>query len=52
MAKAKKLPSGNWRVLVYSHTDIVWQEDGSPKKIPRYVSFTDPDKREAEYRAA
>lgn len=52
MAKAKKLPSGNWRVLVYSHTDIVWNEDGSPKKIPRYVSFTDPDKREAEYKAA
>lgn len=52
MAKAKKLPSGNWRVLVYSHMDVVFDENGSPKKVPRYVSFTDPDKNEAEFKAA
>ncbi len=44
MAKAKKLPSGSWRVLVYSHTD----ENGKRK----YESFTAPSKKEAEYLAA
>lgn len=39
MAKAKKLPSGSWRVLVYSHT-----ENGKRK----YESFTAPTKAEAE----
>ena len=39
MAKAKKLPSGNWRVLVYSHTDVVFDKNGNPKKVPRYVSL-------------
>lgn len=44
MAKAKKLPSGNYRVLVYSHTD----QDGKKK----YESFTATTKKEAEYLAA
>lgn len=44
MAKAKKLPSGMWRVQVYSHTD----ENG--KKIRE--SFTAPTKTEAEMLAA
>lgn len=43
MAKAKKLPSGNWRVLLY-----VGKEDGKPK----YKSFTAPTRREAEAKAA
>lgn len=43
MAKAKKLPSGNWRVLVYAG-----RENGKPK----YKSFTAPTKKEAEYMAA
>lgn len=47
MAKAKKLKSGNWRVLVYSHTDIV---NGKP--VRRYKSFTHSDRRQAEYLAA
>lgn len=44
MATAKKLPSGNWRVLVFSH------KDGNGKRI--YESFTAPSKREAEQKAA
>lgn len=40
MATAKRLPSGTWRVRVYSHTD----EDG--KK--HYKSFTASTKKEAE----
>jgi len=47
MAKAKKLKSGNWRALAYSHTEVV---DGKKKRI--YESFTSPDKKEAEYKAA
>lgn len=47
MAQAKKLPSGTWRVLVYSHTDIV-----GGKKVRRYESFTADEKNEAEYLAA
>lgn len=47
MAKAKKLPSGNWRVQVYSHTETV---NGVEKK--RYKSFTAGSKKEAEYLAA
>lgn len=43
MATAKKLPSGSWRVQVYSHS-----KDG--KKIRE--SFTAPTKAEAEMRAA
>lgn len=44
MAKAKKLKSGNWRVLVYEYTD--------DKKKRHYKSFTAPTKKEAEYMAA
>lgn len=47
MAKAKKLPSGQWRTLVYSHTEYV---DGKPKR--RYESFTADTKRESEFMAA
>lgn len=43
MAKAKKLPSGNWRVLVYAG-----KENGKPK----YKSLTAPTRREAEAKAA
>ena len=44
MAKAKKLKSGNWRCLVYSHTD------SKGKRI--YESFTASTKAEAEAMAA
>lgn len=44
MATAKKLPSGNWRVQVFSHKD----ENGKPK----YVSFTAATKAEANRQAA
>lgn len=44
MAKAKKLPSGSWNVVVYAGKD----SDGKR----RYESFTAPTKREAEFLAA
>ena len=44
MANAKKLPSGSWRVLVYTG------KDSSGKR--QYQSFTAPTKRQAEYMAA
>lgn len=44
MAKAKKLPSGSWNVLVYAGKD--------PDGKRRYESFTAPTKREAEFLAA
>ena len=44
MAKAKKLKSGNWRVLVYDYTD-----DNGKR---HYVSFTHENKSEAEFMAA
>ena len=52
MATAKKLPSGSWRVYVFSHYEI---RDGKKKRI--YKSFTSDDKtmrgkREAEQKAA
>lgn len=43
MAKAKKLPSGNWRVQLF-----VGLENGKRK----YKSFTAESKREAEYQAS
>ena len=43
MAKAKKLPSGNWRVQVFAGI-----EDGKKK----YKSFTAPSRKEAEFQAA
>ena len=44
MAKAKKLPSGSWRVLQFVGLD----QDGKRQ----YKSFTAPTKREAEFLAA
>lgn len=44
MATARKLPSGSWRVRVFSHTD------SSGKKI--YRSFTAPTKDQAELMAS
>lgn len=43
MAKAKKLPSGNWRVQVFAG-----MENGKKK----YKSFTAPTRKEAEFQAA
>lgn len=45
MAKAKKLPSGQWRTLVYSHTDPA-------TKKRKYKSFTADSKWESESLAA
>lgn len=44
MAKAKKLPSGSWRVRVYSHT--------GPDGVKHYESFTADTKKDAELAAA
>lgn len=44
MAKAKKLPSGNWRVQLFVGKDSAGK--------PKYKSFTAPTKKEAEYLAA
>ena len=52
MAKAKQLPSGAWRVQVYSHSEIVVQPDGSTKKMPKYESFTADTEDEANFLAA
>lgn len=65
MATAKKLKSGSWRCLVFSHKELVYGKDGKPildkdgkPKVKRvYESFTSDDpsgrgKREAEYLAA
>lgn len=47
MAKAKKLPSGSWSCMVFSHYQFV---DGKKKRI--YERFTAPTKKEAEFMAA
>lgn len=65
MATAKKLPSGSWRCLVYSHSEPVFDKNGKPildkkgkqKQQRKYESFTSDDpspagKREAEFAAA
>lgn len=65
MAKAKMLPSGSWRCLVYSHSVPILDEKGSPvldsKGKPKekriYESFTSDDpspagRRDVELRAA
>ncbi len=44
MAKAKKLPSGNWHILVYAGKD--------EKGKRQYESFTAPTKREVDFLAA
>lgn len=44
MAKAKKLPSGNWRVRIYSHTDSLGKK--------HYESFTASTKQQAEMMGA
>lgn len=58
MATAKKLPSGSWRCLTYSHTEEVYDEKtGKTKRKRIYESFTSNDpsprgKKEAELAAA
>lgn len=58
MATAKKLPSGSWRCLAYSHTEKVLDpKTGKTKNKRIYESFTSDDptpqgKREAEAAAA
>lgn len=66
MATAKKLPSGSWRCLVYSHSEPVFDKAGKPVMDPKtgkqkekriYESFTSDNptkegKREAEMLAA
>ena len=65
MAKAKKLPSGSWRCLVYSHSVPVLDAKGmpvldakgNPKEKRIYESFTSDDpspagRRDVELRAA
>lgn len=57
MPTAKKLPSGSWRCLVYSHTEEIRQPDGTIKKKRIYESFTNnipgpKGKRLAEQAAA
>ena len=58
MAKAKKLPSGSWRCLVYSHTEKVLDKKTGIMKDKRiYESFTSTipgpaGKRDAELQAA
>jgi integrase len=58
MATAKKLPSGSWRCLAYSHTEKVIDEKTGKWKDKRiYESFTSDDpsprgKKEAEAAAA
>lgn len=47
MAKAERLPSGNYRVRVYVGSSMV---DG--KRVRRYETFTGPDKRDVELQAA
>lgn len=47
MAKAIQLPSGNWNIKPYSHTEIV-----NGKKHRIYESFTAESKKEVEYMAA
>ena len=58
MATAKKLPSGSWRCLVYSHTERIFDTKSGTWKDKRiYESFTsdDPSRRgkaDAERQAA
>lgn len=52
MAKAKKLPSGRWRTLVYSHTEKGWDESSQSFINKRkYESFDGDTAAESEYNA-
>jgi len=56
MAKAKKLPSGSYHIQVFSgykkgeNSNYLLNAKG--KKIQEYISFTHPEKDEAEFFAA
>lgn len=53
MARAKKLKSGSWRCLAYSHTEQVWDPKKKDWKEKRfYESFTAPTRKEAGLLAA
>lgn len=57
MATAKKLPSGSWRCLVYSHSEWIPQPDGTlkEKKIRKSFTCDDPSpkgKRKCEAEAS
>ncbi|MEY8285417.1 tyrosine-type recombinase/integrase [Lachnospiraceae bacterium 50-23] len=53
MAKAKKLPSGRWRALVYSHTESVWDDEKQSYVSKRkYESFDGDTEDEANFKAA
>lgn len=59
MAKAFKLPSGSWCIKPYSHSEPVYNTDGSPAmqngkpKLKRvYKTFTGSTKKEVELAAA
>lgn len=62
MAKAKKLPSGNWRAQAYSHKEpvidsetgkaVIDPKTGKPKMRNVYESFTASNKAEAEFLAS
>lgn len=53
MAKARKLPSGQYRCLAYSHTEKVFdQVTGKTKEKRIYVSFTRSNRKDAELAAA
>lgn len=53
MAKAKKLPSGKYRCLAFSHTERVFDpKTGKTKDKRVYVSFTREKRKEAELAAA
>lgn len=53
MAKAKQLPSGRWRTLVYSHTEKIWNEETQQYDNKRkYESFDGDTAAESEMQAA
>lgn len=53
MAKAKQLPSGRWRTLVYSHTEKVWNDEKQTyDKKRKYESFDGDTAAESEMYAA
>lgn len=60
MAKAKKLPSGSYRCQAYSHSEPVFDKEGTPvlgkdgkqKQKRIYESFTASSAKEAQYMAA